>query len=42
MELARGIEPPTGGLQNPSELESDTGPKAPPSKELDDLKENSE
>ena len=42
MELARGIEPPTGGLQNLSEPESDTASKAHPIEEPDDLKENSD
>jgi hypothetical protein len=42
MELARGLEPPTCGLQNLSEPESDTSSNAPPNKEPDDLEEKSE
>jgi len=42
MELARGIEPPTGGLQNPSSIEEDGTSNPLPDKETDDLNHNSE
>lgn len=41
MELARGIEPPTCGLQNPSGIKGQDIQKPPPNKELDDLEANS-
>jgi hypothetical protein len=42
MELARGIEPPTCGLQNLSDPEEDSTSNTPPNKETDDLEGNSE
>jgi hypothetical protein len=42
MELARGIEPPTCGLQNLSDPEEDSTSTAPPNKETDDLEDNSD
>jgi len=37
MELARGIEPPTCGLQNLSEPDDDSNPKALSNKETEAL-----
>jgi len=42
MELARGIEPPTCGLQNRSSPEEDSTSKPLPDKETDDSEEDSE
>ena len=42
MELARGIEPPTCGLQNRSRIEEDSTSNPLPDKETDDLEEDSE
>jgi hypothetical protein len=42
MELARGIEPPTCGLQNLSDPEEDSTSNTPPNKETDDLEDNSD
>jgi len=42
MELARGIEPPTGGLQNRSDLKEDSSSNPLPNNETDDLEKDSE
>ncbi len=42
MELARGIEPPTGGLQNRSDTDDDTNQTAQPDNETDDSTQDSE
>jgi len=42
MELARGIEPPTGGLQNSPRIEEDSTSTPLSDKEPDDLEKDSE
>jgi len=42
MELARGIEPPTCGLQNRSSIKEDSASNPLPDKETNDLEEDSQ